>query len=59
MWERRLKDLAAAPGHELCEGLGLSADLAGEVSAAFMTILDNNRVKATGKRRRPRVGRPL
>jgi len=34
------EDLAATPGHEIGQGLGLNADLGGEDSATFMMVLD-------------------
>jgi hypothetical protein len=39
-WERRRQHLATAPGHQLGEGLGLSADLGHRVSAMLMVVPD-------------------
>ena len=51
------EDLAAAPGHEPGEGLGLSADLGREDSVTFMMVLDSSIMNVTACAGRVKVKR--
>jgi hypothetical protein len=51
------EDLAAAPGHEPGEGLGLSTDLSREDSVTFMAVLDGSIINVTASAGRVQVKR--